>query len=46
VAELDAINGTPVIDLKPVMSEFLPRAAVRQPAWSNELMKDYWASGE
>ena len=42
VAELDAINGTPVVDLKPVMSEFLPRTAVRQPRWSVELMQDYW----
>jgi len=25
VAELDAIDGTPVLDLKPVMREFLPR---------------------
>lgn len=42
VAELDAINGTPVLDLKPVMSEFLPRAPLRQPAWSHELMGSYW----
>jgi len=42
VAELDAIDGTPVLDIKPVMSEFLPREEVRQPAWSRELMSDYW----
>lgn len=42
VAELDAINGTPVLDIKPVMTEFLPRQVVRQPAWSHELMRDYW----
>jgi len=42
VAELDAIDGTPVLDIKPVMSEFLPRAEVRQPAWSTELMRAYW----
>jgi len=42
VRELDAIDGTPVLDIKPVMSEFLPRAAVRQPAWSHELMREYW----
>ena len=42
VAELDAINGTPVLDLKPVMAEFLPRQGVRQPSWSHELMRDYW----
>lgn len=42
VAELDAIDGTPVLDLKPVMSEFLPRGDVRQPDWSRALMRDYW----
>ena len=42
VAELDAINGTPVLDIKPVMAEFLPRQEVRQPAWSHELMNEYW----
>jgi tRNA (Thr-GGU) A37 N-methylase len=44
VAELDAINGTPVLDIKPVMAEFLPREEVRQPAWSHELMREYWLS--
>ena len=42
VAELDAIDGTPVVDIKPVMAEFLPRAEIRQPQWSHELMRDYW----
>jgi len=42
VAELDAIDGTPVLDIKPVMAEFLPRDPVRQPAWSTELMRQYW----
>lgn len=41
VAELDAIDGTPVLDIKPVMKEFLPREATRQPAWSTELMANY-----
>ncbi len=44
VTELDAINGTPVVDIKPVMIEFLPREEVRQPSWSHELMRDYWLS--
>ncbi|MFM1919763.1 MAG: hypothetical protein RLZZ303_1397 [Candidatus Hydrogenedentota bacterium] len=44
VAELDAIHGTPVLDIKPVMREFLPREEIRQPEWSNELMRDYWTS--
>lgn len=42
LSELDAIDGTPVVDVKPVMREFLPREAVRQPAWSSELMLRYW----
>jgi tRNA (adenine37-N6)-methyltransferase len=42
VRELDAIEGTPVIDIKPVMREFLPREEVQQPAWSVELMREYW----
>jgi tRNA (Thr-GGU) A37 N-methylase len=39
---LDAIDGTPVLDIKPVMAEFLPRGKVRQPSWSKELMRSYW----
>ena len=42
VSELDAIDGTPVIDIKPVLREFLPRGEVKQPAWSQELMREYW----
>lgn len=42
VRGLDAIDGTPVLDLKPTMAEFLPRTALRQPAWSRELMEGYW----
>ncbi len=42
VEGLDAIDGTPVLDLKPAMTEFLPREPLRQPAWAGELMKDYW----
>jgi tRNA-Thr(GGU) m(6)t(6)A37 methyltransferase TsaA len=45
VRGLDAIDGTPVIDIKPVMVEFLPRTPVRQPAWAHELMRDYWKKG-
>jgi len=42
VAELDAVNGTPVLDIKPVMAEFLPRTRIWQPEWSEELMRNYW----
>ena len=43
VAGLDAIDGTPVLDLKPVMRGFLPRGEVREPAWASALMRGYWA---
>jgi tRNA-Thr(GGU) m(6)t(6)A37 methyltransferase TsaA len=42
VEGLDAIDGTPVIDIKPHMKEFAPRGDVTQPAWSTELMADYY----
>jgi tRNA (adenine37-N6)-methyltransferase len=42
VRGLDAIDGTPVLDIKPFMAEFGPRGDVRQPAWSSELMSGYW----
>jgi tRNA-Thr(GGU) m(6)t(6)A37 methyltransferase TsaA len=41
---LDAIDGTPVLDLKPWVREFGPRGDVRQPAWMVELMKTYWSA--
>jgi tRNA (adenine37-N6)-methyltransferase len=42
VRGLDAIVGTPVLDIKPVMAEFLPRGELRQPDWSRQLMEGYW----
>ncbi len=42
VRGLDAIDGTPVLDVKPHLVEFGPRTPVRRPAWSRELMRDYW----
>lgn len=42
VKYLDAIDGTPVLDIKPVLKEFLPQKKIVQPAWSEELMKQYW----
>ena len=36
VRGLDAVDGTPVVDIKPVFTEFMPRGPVRQPAWSHE----------
>lgn len=45
VQGLDAIDGTPVLDIKPYMVEFAPRGEVRQPDWSRQLMRDYWKKG-
>ena len=42
VRELDAIDGTPVLDIKPYMVEFAPREPVRQPAWSRDVMSNYF----
>lgn len=42
VEGLDAIDGTPVLDIKPVMRGFLPRGEVREAAWAGEIMADYW----
>jgi tRNA (adenine37-N6)-methyltransferase len=42
VRGLDAVEGTPVLDIKPVFAEFLPRETILQPEWSHELMKNYW----
>ncbi|WP_156791392.1 SAM-dependent methyltransferase [Bacillus sp. SG-1] len=42
VEGLDCINGTPILDIKPVMKSFLPKETVREPKWTDEIMKDYW----
>lgn len=42
VSGLDAIDGTPVLDIKPYMTEFGPRGEVGQPQWAQELMNHYW----
>lgn len=43
VKYLDAIDGTPVLDIKPVFREFQPKQQIRQPDWVADLMKNYWA---
>lgn len=42
VRNLDAIDGTPVLDIKPVFKELQPVGRIRQPAWVKDLMKNYW----
>jgi tRNA-Thr(GGU) m(6)t(6)A37 methyltransferase TsaA len=44
VKALDALDGTPVLDVKPFVREFEPDPArVRQPQWMTELMRDYFS---
>jgi tRNA-Thr(GGU) m(6)t(6)A37 methyltransferase TsaA len=45
VKNLDAIDGTPILDIKPVFKEFLPQGEIHQPKWVSELMRDYWLRG-
>jgi tRNA-Thr(GGU) m(6)t(6)A37 methyltransferase TsaA len=42
VKYLDAIDGTPILDIKPVFREFEAKGEIRQPDWVADLMKDYW----
>jgi tRNA-Thr(GGU) m(6)t(6)A37 methyltransferase TsaA len=42
VRGLDAVDGTPVLDVKPYLGGFAPRGTVRQPGWAEELMEGYW----
>lgn len=46
VLGLDAIDGTPVIDVKPYMREFGPRGEVKQPEWATEVMRHYYEDEE
>lgn len=41
VVGLDAVTGTPVLDLKPTMAEF-QASDIRQPEWVGRLMADYF----
>lgn len=45
VENLDAFDGTPVLDLKPVLTKFIPnKTDIVEPLWAHELMRDYFAS--
>lgn len=43
VEDLDAVDGTPVLDIKPWFQEFGPRGDIRQPSWPTEMLRDYFA---
>ncbi|MFD9000399.1 SAM-dependent methyltransferase [Streptomyces sp. NPDC059582] len=42
VQGLDAVDGTPVLDLKPYMDEFGPQGATTQPDWATDIMRHYY----
>tara|TARA_B100000029_G_scaffold145039_1_gene140251 strand:+ start:28 stop:495 length:468 start_codon:yes stop_codon:yes gene_type:complete len=42
VSGLDAVDSTPVLDIKPYVKEFGPRGKTSQPEWMSKLMKNYW----
>ncbi|MEU9125319.1 hypothetical protein AB0C96_36735 [Streptomyces sp. NPDC048506] len=42
VRALDAIDDTPVLDIKPYMTEFGPQGTVTQPPWTTEIMHHYY----
>ena len=39
---LDAIDGTPILDIEPYAAEFQPASPVREPTWMRELMTPYY----
>ena len=43
VEDLDAVDGTPVLDIKPWFAEFGPRGETSQPPWPAEMLVDYFA---
>jgi tRNA (Thr-GGU) A37 N-methylase len=46
VEDLDAVDGTPVLDIKPWFAEFGPRGDIHQPPWTTEMLQDYFAPAE
>lgn len=42
VKRLDAISGTPVLDIKPVMKNFEPIGEIVEPEWTKVILDKYW----
>jgi len=36
ISELDAVDETPVLDVKPYLKGFAPCGEIREPAWAND----------
>lgn len=43
VTDLDAIDGSPVLDLAPYFTAMGPRGTIREPTWPGEMLAEYWA---
>jgi tRNA (adenine37-N6)-methyltransferase len=43
VTGLDALDGSPVLDIKPWVVEFGPQGEVIQPAWTHQMLAHYWS---
>ncbi|KAB7835519.1 SAM-dependent methyltransferase [Streptomyces mobaraensis] len=44
VSDLDAVDGTPVVDLAPYFPQMGPRGPVTTPAWPAQMLRHYWDS--
>ncbi|WP_331759649.1 SAM-dependent methyltransferase [Streptomyces anulatus] len=46
VTDLDAVDGTPVIDIAPWFTDMGPRGEIREPNWPGEMLKNYWRNAD
>lgn len=42
VTDLDAVDGTPILDVAPYFEQMGPRGPIHQPAWPGEMLTTYW----
>jgi tRNA-Thr(GGU) m(6)t(6)A37 methyltransferase TsaA len=42
IEALDAVDGSPVLDIKPYMQGFAPREVIHEPKWATEIMTEYY----
>ena len=42
VRGLDAVDGAPILGIRPCTAGFRPHGPIREPAWMRELMADYY----
>jgi tRNA (Thr-GGU) A37 N-methylase len=44
VTDLDAVDGTPILDLAPYFRAMGPQGPTREPDWPGEMLADYWST--